>query len=128
MPLTQLRIPCVISRPQSMLLGALSITMATNMAFNGRNDGQQVAINHGQVIFNSYTRTGKFKWNHGMDRDQVLTDNRSEQREVPQSPSSTVPFGPDSDFINRGSLLDQVHEKCAAPAGRIALVGVGGVG
>ncbi|KAJ5652775.1 kinesin [Penicillium longicatenatum] len=93
--------------PHAAMPKFISISSATLLG-HVRNDGQQVAINHGQVIFNSYTRT--------------------EQPEVPPSSSSTVPFGPDSDFINRGSLLDQVHEKCAAPAGRKALVGVGGVG
>ncbi|OCK93230.1 uncharacterized protein K441DRAFT_662010 [Cenococcum geophilum 1.58] len=42
-------------------------------------------------------------------------------------PSSTVPFWQDDDFINRDSL-DKIHQICAKPASRAALVGLGGVG
>ncbi|KAF2865795.1 hypothetical protein BDV95DRAFT_506340, partial [Massariosphaeria phaeospora] len=34
----------------------------------------------------------------------------------------------DPDFVDRGTLLDQIRERCAAPASRVALVGLGGVG
>lgn len=44
------------------------------------------------------------------------------------SPSSTIPFRRDSDFVDRGTILNQLHEKCASPASRTALVGLGGVG
>ncbi|OAL52204.1 TPR-like protein [Pyrenochaeta sp. DS3sAY3a] len=43
------------------------------------------------------------------------------------TPSSTVPFRRDRDFIDRG-LLAAIHEKCSEPASRVALVGLGGVG
>ncbi|PSN58606.1 hypothetical protein BS50DRAFT_614816 [Corynespora cassiicola Philippines] len=43
------------------------------------------------------------------------------------SPSSTVPFRRDDDFVHRDSL-DEVRRLCARPAGRAALVGLGGVG
>jgi Heterokaryon incompatibility protein (HET) len=43
------------------------------------------------------------------------------------SPSSTVPFRRDDDFINRDSL-DKIRQICARPASRAALVGLGGVG
>ncbi|PGH12591.1 hypothetical protein AJ80_06649 [Polytolypa hystricis UAMH7299] len=51
-----------------------------------------------------------------------------ERPEAPPSPISTVPFSRDPDFVDRGTLLDQIHEKCSRPASRIALVGFGGVG
>ena len=51
-----------------------------------------------------------------------------ERPETPPSPLSTVPFRDDPDFIDRGTLLDQIHEKCSKPAARIALVGLGGTG
>jgi nucleoside phosphorylase len=51
-----------------------------------------------------------------------------ERLETPPSPLSTVPFRRDADFIDHGTLLDQIHEKGSAPASRIALVGLGGVG
>ncbi|KAL5373074.1 hypothetical protein DPSP01_012980 [Paraphaeosphaeria sporulosa] len=48
--------------------------------------------------------------------------------EIPPAPSCAIPFRRDPDFVDRGTLLDQIREKCAAPASRIALVGLGGVG
>ena len=43
-------------------------------------------------------------------------------------PSSNIPFRRDSDFVNRGEIVDQLHRKCALPASRTVLVGLGGVG
>ena len=43
-------------------------------------------------------------------------------------PSSSIPFRRDPDFVDRGAILDQIHQKCALPATRTALVGLGGVG
>ncbi|KAF2818188.1 hypothetical protein CC86DRAFT_245853, partial [Ophiobolus disseminans] len=51
-----------------------------------------------------------------------------ERPETPPQPSCLVPFGRDRDFVDRGTLLDQIRERCAAPASRVALVGLGGVG
>ena len=48
--------------------------------------------------------------------------------QAPPKPSSTVPFRRDPDFVDRGDLLSQVDERCSQPAGRAALVGLGGVG
>ncbi|KAF2475565.1 uncharacterized protein BDR25DRAFT_153780, partial [Lindgomyces ingoldianus] len=48
--------------------------------------------------------------------------------ETPPSPPCSIPFHRDPDFVDRGTLLDQIREKCSAPASRIALVGLGGVG
>ncbi|KAF2181395.1 hypothetical protein K469DRAFT_262846 [Zopfia rhizophila CBS 207.26] len=52
----------------------------------------------------------------------------AERPETPPRPSSFVPFRRDADFVDRGTLLDQILKKCSAPASRIALVGLGGVG
>ncbi|KAF2805782.1 putative kinesin [Mytilinidion resinicola] len=51
-----------------------------------------------------------------------------ERAETPPNPSCAVPFRRDPDFVDRGTLLDQIRETCSAPASRIALVGLGGVG
>lgn len=51
-----------------------------------------------------------------------------ERPETPPKPSCVIPFRRDTDFVDRGTLLDQIHEKCSAPASRAALVGLGGVG
>ena len=42
------------------------------------------------------------------------------------SPLWTIPFGRDPDFVDRGSLVDQLLDKSALPASRMALVGLGG--
>ncbi|GAM36942.1 hypothetical protein TCE0_022r06437 [Talaromyces pinophilus] len=53
----------------------------------------------------------------------------AERPETPPSPSLSIPFLRDPDFINRGTILDQLHhERCAGPGSRMALVGLGGVG
>ena len=46
----------------------------------------------------------------------------------PPKPSSTLPFRRDPDFVDHGNLLPRVDERCLQPAGRGALVGLGGVG
>lgn len=45
-----------------------------------------------------------------------------------REPFSTVPFSRDHDFVDRPDILEWIHEKCARPAARTALVGLGGVG
>ena len=47
---------------------------------------------------------------------------------MPPQPSVSIPFPRDPDFVSRGSILDQVDQQCSEPAGRVALVGLGGVG
>lgn len=71
---------------------------------------------------------------------EVLTSNTNstsaplKQPETSPSPSSTVPFRRDADFVDRRAtqdgqtLLKQVEQQCAAPAARVALVGIGGAG
>jgi hypothetical protein len=39
-----------------------------------------------------------------------------------------VPFPRDKEFVDRGTLLDQIRERCAVGGSRVALVGLGGVG
>ncbi|KAK3947691.1 hypothetical protein QBC32DRAFT_318570 [Pseudoneurospora amorphoporcata] len=42
--------------------------------------------------------------------------------------SATIPFSRNPDFVNRENILDQIDQRCSEPAGRVALVGLGGVG
>jgi hypothetical protein len=51
-----------------------------------------------------------------------------EQPKTPPKPSSNVPYHLDPQFIKRTALAHQIHAKLSAPAGRAALVGLGGVG
>ena len=55
-------------------------------------------------------------------------DPLPERPRTPPSPSSTVPFLRDPDYVDRHSLLEQVRAKCSIPGSRTALVGLGGVG
>lgn len=43
-------------------------------------------------------------------------------------PTAIIPFRRDVDFVERDSILDQVHQKCTRPGSRTALLGLGGVG
>ncbi|RFU78060.1 kinesin light chain [Trichoderma arundinaceum] len=63
------------------------------------------------------------------DRAMGTEEFHSSQRleTLPRSAGS-VPFRRDPDFINRGDILDQIGRCCLEPAGRVALVGPGGVG
>jgi hypothetical protein len=57
-----------------------------------------------------------------------------EQLDPLPTPSLTVPFRRDVDFVNRvtlqgrGTMLEQIEQHCAVPASRVALVGIGGAG
>ncbi|KAJ5256544.1 hypothetical protein N7478_012648 [Penicillium angulare] len=77
-----------------------------SISFRGKNNGLQVGGNHGSIDFHL----------------------PPERPETPPNPLSTVPFARDPDFVNRFTLLNQIHEKGSVPGSRIALVGLGGVG
>ena len=51
-----------------------------------------------------------------------------ERPETPPNPSVVIPFSRDTDFVERGIILDQIYQKCAVLGSRTALVGLGGVG
>ena len=59
-------------------------------------------------------------------RDSLLTS--LERPETLPPPFAIIPFSRDPDFVSRGDILDQVDQRCSEPAGRVALVGLGGVG
>ncbi|KAK1969104.1 TPR-like protein [Colletotrichum sublineola] len=46
----------------------------------------------------------------------------------PRKPFSNVPFPPDPDFVDRPRITAWLRDKCNQPAGRAALVGLGGIG
>ncbi|KAK4065260.1 hypothetical protein Trihar35433_7380 [Trichoderma harzianum] len=51
-----------------------------------------------------------------------------ERRETLPRPFPLIPFNRDPDFVSRRDILDQISARCLDPAGRVALVGLGGVG
>ncbi|KAK2764263.1 hypothetical protein FQN54_008955 [Arachnomyces sp. PD_36] len=82
--------------------------MASTISFGDANSGIEIGINNAPITAQLHFPP--------------------ERPETPPSPLSIVPFRRDPDFINRGTILDQIHEKCSQPASRIALLGLGGVG
>ncbi|PSN58828.1 TPR-like protein [Corynespora cassiicola Philippines] len=82
--------------------------MASAMSFGDANAGFQAGVVNGSV-----------------STTHVYSPARPE---TPPRPSCAIPFRRDPDFVDRRTLLNQIHEKCRAPASRIALVGLGGVG
>ncbi|KAH8732075.1 hypothetical protein GQ44DRAFT_670901 [Phaeosphaeriaceae sp. PMI808] len=51
-----------------------------------------------------------------------------ERLETPPVPLVVIPFSRDRDFIEPGTILKQIDQKCVVPGLRTALVGLGGVG
>jgi hypothetical protein len=51
-----------------------------------------------------------------------------ERVETPPNPSLLIPFSRDTDFVERGTILAQIHQKCAVLGSRTTLISLGGVG
>jgi tetratricopeptide (TPR) repeat protein len=47
---------------------------------------------------------------------------------MPPQSTVSIPFSRDADFVNRGDILDQISQRHSERGGRVALVGLGGVG
>jgi hypothetical protein len=81
-----------------------------SVAFSGDgNQGLQVANSSGNINFT-----------------HVSVASQPERAENP-SPSSTVPFRRDPDFICR-DIFPALIQRCSEPGSRTALVGLGGIG
>ncbi|KAF2030278.1 hypothetical protein EK21DRAFT_100501 [Setomelanomma holmii] len=82
--------------------------MSSSVYFGDANAGFQASIINGNVD---------------------ATFHQAPQRpETPPPPSIVIPFARNADFVERGTLLEQVRQRCAASGSRVALVGLGGVG
>ncbi|RJE21950.1 Kinesin light chain, partial [Aspergillus sclerotialis] len=81
-----------------------------------------------------YNATFSGSHNHGLQAGYIAGNVEThhhypvERRETPPRPFLSIPFGRDPDFVDRGTILNQLHHRCAAPGSRTALVGLGGVG
>ncbi|KAK0652399.1 P-loop containing nucleoside triphosphate hydrolase protein [Cercophora newfieldiana] len=82
--------------------------MMQSTSFGPGNQGQQVGHNYGTINAEFHLPP--------------------ERPETPPKPFATIPFSRDPDFVDRGDILEQIDKRCAEPAGRVALVGLGGVG
>nr|POF18034.1 vegetative incompatibility protein het-e-1 [Quercus suber] len=67
-------------------------------------------------------------YGEGKARAQARLSALLEQPEVLPTPSSNVPFRRDPNFVERPALTEQIDVKLMVPSGRVALVGLGGVG
>ncbi|KAJ5113389.1 hypothetical protein N7456_001923 [Penicillium angulare] len=79
-----------------------------NIAFGPGNRGLQVGGNNGQM--------------------DVHIHSAPEIPETPPSPQLCIPFPPNSDFIDRVTLSNDIHQKASRAAARVAVVGLGGIG
>ncbi|CAN5378186.1 hypothetical protein BH09PAT4_BH09PAT4_09500 [soil metagenome] len=106
-----------------------STAMASAISFSHANSGFQAGTINGLVNaeFHYHAPPGKLQrvqaYSTGADDGPTL-----EQLETPPNPSIVIPFSRDTDFVERGMILDQIHQKCAASGTRTAHVGLGGVG
>ena len=101
--------------------------MVSAMHLGDANSGLQAGIINGPVNteFHHHGPPGK------LQRPKPTGANDSpttERQETPPNPSVVIPFSRDTDFVERGLMLDQIHQKCDVPGSRTALVGLGGVG
>ncbi|KAJ5453834.1 uncharacterized protein N7458_004790 [Penicillium daleae] len=82
--------------------------MASSVSFGDANSGLQVGNNSGSITAQIHLPP--------------------KPQEATPTPLSTIPFARDPDFVDRGTLLDEVHSISSSPASRLAVVGIGGVG
>ncbi|OOQ87671.1 hypothetical protein PEBR_16046 [Penicillium brasilianum] len=80
----------------------------TSAIFGDANSGLQVGNNSGSITAEIHLAP--------------------QPQEPTPGPLSTVPFPRDPDFVDRGTLLDDIHIISSSLASRAALVGIGGVG
>jgi hypothetical protein len=102
--------------------------MTSVISFGDANAGFQAGIINGQVNteIHHHAPPGKFQ-------GSKLTSAHDgpappERLETPPNPSVVIPFSRDKDFVERGTILDQIYQKCAVAGSRTGLVGLGGVG
>ncbi|EGZ76200.1 hypothetical protein NEUTE2DRAFT_153205 [Neurospora tetrasperma FGSC 2509] len=83
--------------------------------------------NSGSGFSNANTGPGA-QYNNNAAGPQYNYNYYGQRLETPPPPFATIPFSRDPDFVDRGDILDQIDQRCSEPAGRVALVGLGGVG
>ena len=94
------------------------------VSFEHQNQGLQVGQNYAPINAEFYLPPGRFI--SATSNQAMLTS--PEQPETTPQPFAVIPFCRDPDFVNRGDILDRIDRRCSEPAGRVALVGLGGVG
>jgi hypothetical protein len=105
----------------------MALPSVTTTVTGPGNRGLQVGYNSGSIETHIHA-PGKCPSASALTNTVLTALFRAERPETPPQPSCFVPFRRDPDFVDRGTLLDQIRKRCAAPAPRVALVGLGGVG
>lgn len=109
--------------------------MSAGVVFGDRleNGGLLVGNNPGTV--NIYREASRECWDRSRLQLEirkssiVLTPSIVAESAVHQpEPISTVPFRRDHDFVDRGKLLEKLHQKLAPETTWAALIGLGGIG
>jgi hypothetical protein len=104
--------------------------MSSAIWFDDNNTGFQAGVINGNVDVTFNQAPGKLRNCPRAEGVRTSTNNSPalERPETPPSPSIFIPFARDTDFVERGTTLDQLLQKCAASDARVSLVGLGGVG
>ena len=98
------------------------------ISFGDSNSGFQAGLITGPVttVFNHHAPGMSVSCSR-----KPLSTDRILSKELPETPPSPLsiclPFGPDPDYVQRDSLLEEIRVKLARSR-RAALVGIGGVG
>jgi hypothetical protein len=104
--------------------------MLPAVRFGDNNTGLEAGVVNGNVDVTFNQAPGKLRNCRRAEGVRTSTNNSPalERRETPPSPSIFIPFARDADFVERGTTLDQLQQRCAASDARAALLGLGGVG
>ncbi|PQE27702.1 hypothetical protein CJF32_00011229 [Rutstroemia sp. NJR-2017a WRK4] len=98
--------------------------MASTIFSGNANSGLQAGTINGSVNAEFHHHAPP----EGLSLTGANEGSTTERSETPPNPSIVIPFGRDTDFVERGTILDQIYQKCTVSGSRTALVGLGGVG
>jgi hypothetical protein len=115
------------ANPATVTHSAMTFPGVTTTFIGPGNRGLQVGYNSGSIQTHIHA-PGTCPPAPALTKHGANGALLPERPETPPQPSCFVPFRRDPDFVDRGTLLDQIRERCSAPASRVALVGLGGVG
>ncbi|KAJ5975877.1 kinesin [Penicillium waksmanii] len=106
--------------------------MASTICFGELNAGFKIGVNNApinQIQLPPGKSTPQVPCSADSEGANLIPHIAAPERpDTPSEPLSTVPFLRDADFVDCGTLLEQVEEKCIVRPSRLALVGIGGVG
>ncbi|MCJ1360715.1 MAG: hypothetical protein MMC33_010724 [Icmadophila ericetorum] len=102
--------------------------MISTISFCGPNSGLQAGVINGPVNTEIHHHTPAGELQKGPKLTDANDGPALERLETPPNPSVVIPFSRDKDFVERGGVLDQIHQTCTVSGSRTALVGLGGVG